>query len=82
MTAPLTPCQRCHEGILVHRPGEPLPRCGQCGAPEACPLVAGGQGRSAEEVVDSAGIAGACFAALALLVCVAGLAALVAGWLS
>ncbi len=59
---PLMPCLSCGEGIYVHRDGDPIARCGCCGAPEA-PLVAGGQ-----RTIDSALVAGVCLGLVGLIV--------------
>lgn len=69
-------CHGCGEGVMLHHEDEPVPRCGNCGAP---PLVAGGQGRPASEVWTT-GLGCAWIAAIVLAACLVGLVALAAGW--
>lgn len=65
MTAPkLRPCLNCGEGVLREDPQTGDRRCGNCGSP---PIVAGGQGRTGDEVREAA-----VFFAIAFFVLLAG----------
>ena len=57
-----------HEGVLARHGDELDPTCGNCGAPESLDGVAGAQGRSPEEIRQSAIVAGICLALVALIV--------------
>ncbi len=71
------PCKRRieaeYEGLTrdVCPCGEVLDDFGACANCDAPPLVKGGQGREAPEVIDSAAVAGICFTAILLIVAVA-----------
>lgn len=55
MTAHLTPCPACNEGLLRYDPQSGETRCGNCWARDTdTPAVKGGQGRDAETVMDEA----------------------------
>lgn len=53
MTAPLTPCPACNEGLLRYDPQTGETRCGNCWARSDAP-VKGGQGRDGDSLREEA----------------------------